>query len=103
VGFDYLGNIHLAWKGGGGPSDYSIWTSSLQAQYWQGLKSSPNVTNDWTTPDAPLPVIATAARPALTDLSGAGGTQPDQLVAWQGHKSPFELWVGPFEGLIFGV
>jgi len=103
VGFDYLGNIHLAWKGGGGPSDHSIWTSSLQAQYWQGLESSSNVMTDWTTPGAPIPVIATAARPALTDLSGAGSTQPDQLLAWQGHKSPFELWVGPLEGLIFGV
>jgi len=96
VACDASGSIWLAWKG---ESDDSIWTAYLGAAYWQGLERSANVVNNWVLPGGAIPVVATVAQPALTDLSGGGGTEPDLLLAWQGHKSPFELWVGPLAGL----
>jgi len=76
VGYDIDGNLSLAWKGGDGASDYTIWTSTLATATltpfltggetnWSAAAAK-GVTEQWT--GGRIQVVATLGRPALVPL-----------------------------------
>ena len=109
VGYDIDGNVSLAWKGGDGASDYTIWTSTLATAtltpFLTGGETNwtpalaKRVTEQWS--GGRIQVAATLGRPALISVVGAPFTS--LTLAWAGHRGPpFELWVGPLAGLQTG-